>query len=217
MLRMDNLSTNRATSQGTYGLKGKRSANTRTNLLDVRNLRNKGRTKRDETTGREAKNDHKDQNTGNGRNGDPNRQTKQPGDECNGNHDIVSSKPISSHAGQDTAQDADGVEDGQEILDKVRRHACRLGLEQDVVEGEEHSPDEEEDAENGEDHGYFAQTVGVFLEDEWTGARWQSGFDSEAGDGEETEEHEGDGAHHPGETDAVDEFVHHDWEDDTAD
>lgn len=109
------------------------------------------------------------------------------------------------------------IEDGQQVRDESLRYASSLGLKDNIIEGQEHAPHEEEEAKDGDGQAKVLEAFDIVDKDEAPRPGRQPRLDGEAGDGEEGEEHEGHGAHHPGEADRVVHLVHHDGQDDTAD
>src|SRR3569833_582098 len=109
-----------------------------------------------------------------------------------------------------------GIDDGQQIRRQSGIHAGLLGLQDDVGEGQEHAPEEQEASEDGQHVGRLAEAAKVLADDEGPGPGRDARPHRQAGDAEQEEEQEGDGADGPGEADLGDHLVHHDGEDDAA-
>lgn len=211
-----NGTANRATSQSAKGLNRKGHADSCADLANVGDLSDECRCETDVSARGEAKDDGKDDNAGCVLDGDPDDETEEGGDEGDDDHDVVATHLVGNDSGDDASEDAHGVEDGEEVGDQLLRHACGLGLEEDVVEGEEHSPHEEEEADDGDGQAGLLEAGNVLLEDERLGLRGQSRLDRQARDGQEEEEQKGHGTHHPGEADLLDHLVHHDGQNHAA-
>lgn len=147
----------------------KGSSNSSANKTNVGDLGNERRSQTDETARREAKDDGKDEDAGRGLDGDPDGQAEDGRDEGDDDHDVEAANLVGDDSRNDSAKDADGVEDGQDVRHQAGRDTRCLGLQDNVVEGQEHAPEEEEEAANGQDHGQLLEGVEVLLEDKGPG------------------------------------------------
>lgn len=98
----------------------------------------------------------------------------------------------------------DSVDDGQQVRHNGRVDALVGGLQLDVVEGQEHAPEEEKPGEDNADEGGLLQGPRVVEEVERLPARGQAGLDGGAGETAEREEHESDDPHGPRKADLWD-------------
>lgn len=99
--------SNRASRQSTERCNGKRSANTSTDLANIRQLGDKSWNKTDVSARGETKDHGEDNDAGCVLHWNPNTQAEKGRDEGDGNHDVVSTKLVSDDAWDDTAQNAE--------------------------------------------------------------------------------------------------------------
>lgn len=93
------------------------------------------------------------------------------------------------------------VEDGDLVVCQVGVHAAVLRFEDKVVEGDEHAPGEEDEAERTTEERRLEQWLKEGAQLPRLGDRGDARLNGEEGDEEEAEEYECAGTHHPWEAD----------------
>lgn len=216
MVPGDEGAPNGGSGQGTDGTNGKDGAGSNADLTEWRDLSNQCRGKANGSTGGETEQRGKDQLSGVVVRGDVDGEDEDDGQKTENGHDIEATDLVSEDARQGSSKDGAGVENRDEVLRQLQRHATAVGDDGDKGEDWKHAKEEEEDGEGEEEHGGFGERKDKGHEFEWS-FDWGDA-DSDGGDAEEAEsqDKEGAGAHGPAERGLSEHATDDDGENDTA-
>jgi len=214
--RRDERSSNRVPHQGRHTDGREHRTRADADLPNVGYLRHACRGETHKRAGREAVEGCEEDDGDVASRGEPEAEDEDAGEETHEDHGIEAAYAIRDPAGKGTSEDRDGVQDGEHVGGEAHAHAVGLGVEDDVVEGEEDAEEEEEGCEDDEEEGELAQGGDELAEGPGCGVWGKAGADGEIGVDEKAKDEEGGGAHGPAEGGLVDEALDHDGEDYTT-
>lgn len=109
-----------------------------------------------------------------------------------------------------------GIDDGYQILSQAIRHTELFRLDNDEVERQEGAKVKHESSDSQKKEWHLLERSDEVFDVELSSRGWQSRFDGNVGNDQQSQEKECHGSHRPTEAYLDDKLIHHDREDDTT-